>query len=57
MRIGDPAIDIAGLAASYGCAAHGTVEDPEKLPAVLRDATADAMDGAVAVVHVRTARQ
>jgi acetolactate synthase-1/2/3 large subunit len=56
MRIGDPAIDIAGLAASYGCAAHGTVEDPEKLPAVLRAATADAMDGAVAVVHVRTAR-
>ncbi len=56
MRIGDPAIDIAGLAASYGCAAHGTVEDPEKLPAVLRAATADALDGAVAVVHVRTAR-
>jgi thiamine pyrophosphate-dependent acetolactate synthase large subunit-like protein len=57
MRIDDPAIDIAGLAASYGCAAHGTVEDPEKLPSVLRAATADAMDGAVAVVHVRTARQ
>jgi acetolactate synthase-1/2/3 large subunit len=57
MRIGDPDIDIAGLAASYGCAAHGTVEDPMKLPAVLRAATADAVDGAVAVVHVRTARQ
>jgi acetolactate synthase-1/2/3 large subunit len=56
MRIGDPAVDIAGLAASYGCAAHGPVEDPEKLPEVLRAATADAVAGAVAVVHVRTAR-
>lgn len=54
MRIRDPAIDIAGLAASYGCAAHGPVEDPGKLAPVLRAATAEAVDGAVSVVHVRT---
>lgn len=55
MRIADPPVDIAGLAAAYGCAAHGVVEDPEKLPAVLRAAASDATGGAVAVVHVRTA--
>ncbi|MBO0869147.1 MAG: hypothetical protein J2P15_11320, partial [Micromonosporaceae bacterium] len=55
MRIGDPAVDIAGLAAAYGCTSHGPIDDPEKLPAVLAAATADATQGAVAVVQVRTA--
>jgi acetolactate synthase-1/2/3 large subunit len=55
MRIADPAVDIAGLARSYGCWAGGPVEDPGDLAAVLRRGVEAATEGAVAVVHVRTA--
>ncbi|MGH3438216.1 MAG: thiamine pyrophosphate-dependent enzyme, partial [Sciscionella sp.] len=58
MRIRDPVVDFSALAASYGCATYGgAVENPDDLAGVLRAATIDALDGAVAVVHVRTARQ
>jgi thiamine pyrophosphate-dependent acetolactate synthase large subunit-like protein len=55
MRIADPAVDIAGLARSYGCWAEGPVTDPDCLGAVLARGVAAATDGATAVVHVRTA--
>jgi thiamine pyrophosphate-dependent acetolactate synthase large subunit-like protein len=55
MRMTDPAIDIAGLARSYGCWAVGPVADPSELGAALDEAVAQAQAGAVAVVHVRTA--
>ena len=54
MRIADPAVDLAGLARSYGCWAEGPVEDPDDLAAALRRGVQAATDGAVAVVHVRT---
>jgi acetolactate synthase-1/2/3 large subunit len=55
MRIDDPAVDLAGLARSYGAHAWGPVEDPEALAGVLREALDAALGGAVAVVQVRTA--
>jgi thiamine pyrophosphate-dependent acetolactate synthase large subunit-like protein len=55
MRIASPAVDIAGLARSYGASARGPVEQPDDLRPALRQALADAQAGAVAVVHVRTA--
>ena len=55
MRIADPAVDLAGLARSYGCWAEGPVHDPDQLSEVLEWAVAQARAGAVAVVHVRTA--
>jgi thiamine pyrophosphate-dependent acetolactate synthase large subunit-like protein len=54
MRIADPAIDIDGLAASYGCWTAGTVTDPADLAGAFAKALAAAQGGAVAVVHVRT---
>lgn len=55
MRIADPAVDIAGLARSYGCWARGPVDAPEKLPELLAEAVTAALGGEVAVVVVRTA--
>jgi len=55
MRITDPAVDIAGLARSYGCWATGPVEDPDDLGPALRSAVKAATDGATAVVHVKVA--
>ena len=55
MRISDPAVDIAGLARSYGCWAEGPVEDPDDLAAALARGVEAARGGATAVVHVRTA--
>jgi thiamine pyrophosphate-dependent acetolactate synthase large subunit-like protein len=55
MRVGDPPVDIAGLARSYGAQAWGPVEDPDLLGKALREATEAASAGAVAVVQVRTA--
>jgi acetolactate synthase-1/2/3 large subunit len=55
MRIDDPGVAIADLARSYGCWAHGPVEDPDDLAPALAAAVKQALDGAVAVVHVRTA--
>jgi acetolactate synthase-1/2/3 large subunit len=57
MRMTDPAIDLAGLARSYGCWATGAIDDPAELGAALDEAVAQATAGAVAVVHVRTAPQ
>jgi thiamine pyrophosphate-dependent acetolactate synthase large subunit-like protein len=54
MRMADPAIDIDGLAASYGCWTSGTVHDPAELHDALTRALAAAQEGRVAVVHVRT---
>jgi acetolactate synthase-1/2/3 large subunit len=54
MRIADPAIDIDGLAASYGCWTSGTITDPADLAGAFGKALAAAQSGAVAVVHVRT---
>jgi thiamine pyrophosphate-dependent acetolactate synthase large subunit-like protein len=54
MRITDPPIDFAGLARSYGCWATGPVSDPTELGPALQKAVAEARNGAVAVVHVRT---
>ena len=55
MRMTDPAIDLAGLARSYGCWAAGPVSDPAELGDALDEGVARARAGAVAVVHVRTA--
>jgi thiamine pyrophosphate-dependent acetolactate synthase large subunit-like protein len=57
MRIDEPAIDIAGLARSFGCHAVGPIVDPGDLAAAMTDAVAVARAGGVAVVHVRTAHQ
>ncbi|MDP9391313.1 MAG: thiamine pyrophosphate-binding protein, partial [Actinomycetota bacterium] len=54
MRISDPAVDIAGLARSYGCWAEGPVENPDDLAAALVRGMEAALGGAVAVLHVRT---
>jgi thiamine pyrophosphate-dependent acetolactate synthase large subunit-like protein len=56
-RIADPAVDIAGLARSYGCWATGPVEDPDALGPALGEAAGRAAAGEVAVVCVRTAPQ
>lgn len=53
-RIADPAVDIASLARSYGCQAHGPVHDPGELAGALATAAKQALAGDVAVVHVRT---
>jgi thiamine pyrophosphate-dependent acetolactate synthase large subunit-like protein len=55
MRMTGPAIDLAGLARSYGCWATGPVTEPADLRPALDEAVAQAQSGAVAVVHVRTA--
>jgi thiamine pyrophosphate-dependent acetolactate synthase large subunit-like protein len=55
MRISDPTVDLAGLARSYGCWVEGAIEDPDHLAGALARGVAAAGDGAVAVVHVRTA--
>jgi thiamine pyrophosphate-dependent acetolactate synthase large subunit-like protein len=54
MRITDPPVDIAALARSYGCWASDTVTDPDDLAPALAAARRHALDGEVAVVHVRT---
>ncbi|GAA5133094.1 thiamine pyrophosphate-binding protein [Pseudonocardia adelaidensis] len=54
MRIADPAVDIDGLAASYGCWTAGTVTEPGDLPGAFTKALAAAQEGRLAVVHVRT---
>ena len=54
MRIADPAVDVAGLAASYGCWTTDTVTDPADLAGALAKGLAAAQGGATAVVHVRT---
>lgn len=53
--IADPHVDIAALARSYGCRAHGPLESPDDLAGALATATKEALSGAVSVVHVRTA--
>ena len=55
-RIDEPAVDIAGLARSYGCWAAGPVTEPHDLAPALERAKRAALDGAVAVVHVHTTR-
>ncbi len=55
MRITDPPVDIASLARSYGCWAEGPVTAADDLAGALGRGVAAAQDGAVAVVHVRTA--
>jgi thiamine pyrophosphate-dependent acetolactate synthase large subunit-like protein len=55
MRMTEPAIDLAGLARSYGCWVVGPVSDPADLGPALAEAVARAQAGSVAVVHVRTA--
>ncbi|MDP9416743.1 MAG: thiamine pyrophosphate-binding protein [Actinomycetota bacterium] len=55
MRMTEPAIDLAGLARSYGCWATGPVSDPARLGRALEEGVREALGGAVAVVHVRTA--
>jgi thiamine pyrophosphate-dependent acetolactate synthase large subunit-like protein len=55
MRISDPPVDLATLAWSYGCWTEGPAEDPDDLAAALKRGVAEAVAGAVAVVHVRTA--
>jgi acetolactate synthase-1/2/3 large subunit len=55
MRIADPAVDIDGLAASYGCWTAGTVTEPDELAGAFAKGLAAAQDGQLAVVHVRTA--
>ncbi len=57
MRISDPAVDIASLARSYGCYVEGPVDDRDGLAPAFRRAVAEAVAGATAVVHVRTAPQ
>jgi acetolactate synthase-1/2/3 large subunit len=54
MRISDPPVDIAGLARSYGCWAPDTVTEPDDLAPALAAGRRHALDGEVAVVHVRT---
>lgn len=54
MRIDQPAVDLAGLARSYGAWAAGPVADPHALTAALGDALRAVDDGRVAVVHVHT---
>jgi thiamine pyrophosphate-dependent acetolactate synthase large subunit-like protein len=54
MRITDPPVDIAALARSYGCWASDTVTDPDDLAPALAAGRRRALDGEVAVVHVRT---
>lgn len=54
MRIDDPAVELAGLARSYGAWATGPVTDPRALPAALGEALGAVDDGRVAVVHVHT---
>jgi acetolactate synthase-1/2/3 large subunit len=54
MRISDPPVDIADLARSYGCWATGPITEPDDLAKNLAEARNQVLDGAVAVVHVRT---
>ena len=57
MRMSDPLIDLAALTRSYGCWAADTVTEPADLGPALDEAVSRAQAGAVAVVHVRTARR
>lgn len=57
VRIDDPGVAIADLARSYGCWAHGPVDNADELAPALAEAVKQAQDGRVAVVHVRTAPQ
>ncbi|WP_397584964.1 thiamine pyrophosphate-binding protein [Sphingorhabdus sp.] len=54
MAICDPAIDLVGLASSYGCTAFGPVATIEELPGVLDKAFAAAEAGGTVLVDVRT---
>jgi acetolactate synthase-1/2/3 large subunit len=54
MRMDEPRIDIAALARSYGAFAPDTVDDPDRLAAVLATSRDVALSGGVAVVHVHT---
>lgn len=55
VRIGNPGVEIADLARSYGCWAQGPIDDPDELAPALAAAVKQARDGGVAVVHARTA--
>jgi thiamine pyrophosphate-dependent acetolactate synthase large subunit-like protein len=55
MRIDEPAVDLAGMARSYGAWAIGPVIDPGTLPAALDDALGAVDEGRVALVDVHTA--
>lgn len=57
MRVDHPAVDIAGLARSFGAWAAGPVTDPAALTHTLREALSVAKAGGVAVVDVVTASQ
>ncbi|MQA93476.1 MAG: thiamine pyrophosphate-binding protein [Streptosporangiales bacterium] len=55
MRIDEPAVDLAGMARSYGAWATGPVTDPAELPAALEKALHAIDEGQVALVDVHTA--
>lgn len=55
MRMQDPETDIAAIARGYGAWSSGPIEDPAELAGALAAARDAALDGATAVVHVRTA--
>jgi acetolactate synthase I/II/III large subunit len=53
MRMDDPEIDVAGIAAAQGAAGFGPVKSADELEAVLVEAIAHVEAGGVAVVDVR----
>lgn len=55
MLIDGPAVDLAGMARSFGAWASGPVTDPTALPAALDDALHAVDEGRVALIDVRTA--
>ena len=54
MRIGEPDVDVAGLARSYGAWATGPVTQPAALPGALQQALQAVDEGRVALVDVHT---
>ena len=56
MAINDPAVDLCGLARSYGLTAFGPVTDRADLPDVLAMAIAAAEAGATVLVDVAVPR-
>lgn len=55
VRIDAPEVAVSELARSFGCWASGRITDADELGPALRAAVHEARDGAVAVVHARTA--
>lgn len=55
VRIDAPEVVVSELARSFGCWASGRITDPDQLGPALRAARHEALAGAVAVVHARTA--